>query len=169
MTGILAENGLSEDLVQVVYSCLMLSTALFGFVFGIAIDYTTSKNWLLFVMMCAHAASCFLCTGVMGQMGNWGAAVLGGSLGVCEGSCSVVFSYFPAYWFGREHLGSLQSVSVSVAAIGSGASPMVLAFSKAYAGSFGTALFWIGSAQSIVGVLCMLIAKPALSGIDPRE
>lgn len=86
--------------------------------------------------------------------------MLGVVLGMCEGSSAMAVAYIPATYFGRRHLGAIQAVFISSAAVGSGVGPLLLALSKDLSGSFTPALLWLGWLQLAVGVLCALAPNP---------
>jgi MFS transporter, OFA family, oxalate/formate antiporter len=130
---------------------LALTTAMTQLVGGVLAD-RLAMRWLLVTAFLLLAASC----GVLTEVGDQSKLILGyGVYGCGQGIISVVSGTVWARYFGRNHLGKIRGLSLTVAVGASAVGPVIMGISADYFGGFNDSL-WLFSAMSVLcaGVSC---------------
>ena len=155
---ILGEAGLSATGAAAMFVPQVLGTIGLGLVAGALADRLPARYLLvasLVVLICALA--------MVGRLEpGWQAVVYATLLGAAIGAQLPLVPTVLPRWFGLDHIGGIQGVSMLIMVAGSAAGPVTLALLADSTGGYSTAAWWLTSIPLAAGLGALWITEPAI-------
>lgn len=158
MESIVVDQGLAPALAAVVFAPIGMTEAIMRLPAGVLVDRVQPKA-ILSVALLGQAATLLMAPRLTS---NVAAYVYGAALGFTGATAAACRAVIWAKYYGRLHLGSISSVALTVAIIGSALGPMVMGIARDLLGSYGAFLRLMAVFPLVFAVAGIFVHPPKL-------
>jgi sugar phosphate permease len=160
MESIVTDQGLPAAIAAAVFVPLGLTQALLRFPFGVLIDRICPRLIIAFGLI-IQAVILWMAS----RLGSTTSAyVFGATFGVMQVAWGTAGAVMWAKFFGREHLGSITSVAMSIAIVGTALGPVVMALARDLMGSYTPFFNLVAFLPLVLAAITVIVRPP-----NPRE
>lgn len=156
MESIITDQGLVPAIAAAVFIPIGLTQAVLRFPFGVLVDRICPRLIVAFGLI-IQAIILWMAP----RLGSTTAAyVYGATFGVMQVAWGTAGAVMWAKFYGREHLGSITSVAMSIAIVGTALGPVVMALARDLTGSYGPFFNIIAFFPLVLAVVNVLVRPP---------
>lgn len=156
MESIVTDQGLPAAIAAAVFVPLGLTQALLRFPFGVLIDRICPRLIIAFGLIIQAI--------ILWMASRLGSTLLayafGATFGVMQVAWGTAGAVMWAKFFGREHLGSITSVAMSIAIVGTALGPVVMALARDFMGSYAPLFNLVALLPLILAVVNVVVRPP---------
>jgi len=161
MESIVTDQGLAPAIAAAVFVPIGLTQAILRFPFGVLVDRICPRLIVAFGLV-IQAVILWMAP----RLGSTTAAyVYGATFGVMQVAWGTAGAVMWAKFYGREHLGSITSVAMSIAIVGTGLGPLIMALARDLTGSYRP-LFNISAFFPLVLAVANVVVRPPRPGAN---
>jgi sugar phosphate permease len=155
MESIVTDQGLTPAIAAAVFIPIGLTQALLRFPFGLLVDRICPRLIIAFGLV-IQAVILWMATRLESTTAAY---IYGATFGVMQVSWGTAGAVMWAKYYGREHLGSISSVAMSIAIVGTALGPMIMGVARDLTGSYGP-LFNISAFLPLALAVVNVIVRP---------
>jgi sugar phosphate permease len=156
MESIVTDQGLPAAIAAAVFVPLGLTQALLRFPFGVLIDRICPRLIIAFGLV-IQAVILWMAS----RLGSTTSAyAFGATFGVMQVAWGTAGAVMWAKFFGREHLGSITSVAMSIAIVGTALGPVVMALARDLMGSYAPLFNLVALLPLALAVVNVIVRPP---------
>jgi sugar phosphate permease len=156
MESIVTDQGLPAAIAAAVFVPLGLTQALLRFPFGVLIDRICPRLIIAFGLI-IQAVILWMAS----RLGSTASAyAFGATFGVMQVAWGTAGAVMWAKFFGREHLGSITSVAMSIAIVGTALGPVVMALARDLMGSYAPLFNVVALLPLVLAVVNVIVRPP---------
>jgi len=160
MESIITDQGLVPAFAAAVFVPIGLTQAILRFPFGVLADRICPRL-IIALGLVIQAVILWMAS----RLGSTTAAyVYGVTFGVMQVAWGTAGAVMWAKFYGREHLGSISSVAMSIAIVGTALGPVVMALARDLTGSYGPLFNVIAFFPLVLAVVNVIVRPPHLIG-----
>jgi len=156
MESIVTDQGMSSAIAAAVFVPLGLTQALLRFPFGVLIDRICPRFIIAFGLI-IQAVILWMASRLGSAMSAY---VFGATFGVMQVAWGTAGAVMWAKFFGREHLGSITSVAMSIAIVGTALGPVVMALARDLMGSYAPLFNLVALLPLVLAVVNVIVRPP---------
>jgi sugar phosphate permease len=156
MESIVTDSGLTSAIAAAVFIPIGMTQALLRFPFGVLVDRIGPRLIVVMGLM-FQALILWMASRLSTVLSAYAYGVAFGVMQVCWGTASAVMW---AKYYGREHLGSITSVAMSIAIVGTALGPMIMAVARDLTGSYGPLFNLIAFFPLVLAVVNIFVRPP---------
>jgi len=160
MESIITDQGLTAAVAAAVFVPIGLTQAILRFPFGVLVDRICPRL-IIALGLVIQAVVLWMAP----RLGSTTAAyIYGATFGVMQVAWGTAGAVMWAKFYGREHLGSISSVAMSIAIVGTALGPLVMALARDLTGSYGP-LFDLSAFVPLVLAVANVVVRPPRPGV----
>ncbi len=154
---IFQDNGLTSTMAASVYLPIALISAIVTLVSGV-LSSRIQARVLLAASLVLQAVALVIAAWFLRDIGT--ALLYGVVLGTMLGLVSTVSNVIWATYFGRQHLGSITGVTMTISVVGTALGPMPMGIARDLLGSYSTALTVSAALPLLLSIVCLFCPRP---------
>jgi len=156
MESIVTDQGLAPAIAAAVFVPLGLTQALLRFPFGVLVDRVCPRLMIAFGLV-IQAVILWMASRLGSTMSAYVYGATFGIMQVCWGAAGGVMW---AKYYGREHLGSISSVALSIGIVGSALGPMIMGIARDLMGSYAPLFNLVAFLPLALAIVNVIVRPP---------